>query len=172
MPSVSIQKVRRSEAATAGVKEAVYDLFEQVRRRAYELFEGRGYAAGWELEDWLRAERELVWSPLSEVVETDQEIRLRVAAPGIEAPDLQVTVTPEWVLVQGETSQKREKQEGAVHLSELRGRKLYRRLELPAPIDVEATTAKLEKGVLEIRAAKAGAAAYPKKSGRKKAAGA
>jgi hypothetical protein len=32
---------------------------EQVRTRAYELFEMRGREAGHELEDWLRAEEEI-----------------------------------------------------------------------------------------------------------------
>ncbi len=172
MPSVSIQKVRKAEATPAGVLEPVYSLFEEVRRRAYELFEQRGYAEGWEREDWLRAEQELMWPPLSEVVETEKEILVRVAAPGMDAKDLQVTAAPEWVMVQGATSRKREKQAGTVRFSEFSGRKLYRRLELPAAIDVEATKAKLEKGILEIKAVKAGTTVQAKKGGRKKAAGA
>ncbi len=170
MPSVSIQKVRRAEATPAGVLEPVRSLFEEVRRRAYDLFEQRGYAEGWEVEDWLRAEQELLWSPLSEVVETDKEIQVRVAAPGMEAKDLQVTAAPEWVMVQGAASRKREKQAGTVRFSEFSGRKLYRRLELPAPIDVEATKARLEKGIVEIRAVKTVAAVGPKKDRKKKAA--
>jgi HSP20 family molecular chaperone IbpA len=172
MPSVSIQKVRKPEAAPVGILEPVSGLFEEVRRRAYELFERRGYADGWEREDWLRAERELLWSPLSEVVETDKEIQVRVAAPGMEATDLQVTATPDWLMVQGATSTKREKQAGTVRFSEFRGRKLYRRLELPAPIDVETTKARLEKGILDIRAVKAGTTVPVKKAVKKKAVGA
>lgn len=32
---------------------------EEIRRRAYELFEARGGEEGHELEDWLRAEEEI-----------------------------------------------------------------------------------------------------------------
>ena len=32
---------------------------EEIRRRAYELFEARGGEGGHELEDWLRAEEEI-----------------------------------------------------------------------------------------------------------------
>jgi hypothetical protein len=35
------------------------DLEEQIHRRAYELYEQRGYEAGHETEDWLAAEAEL-----------------------------------------------------------------------------------------------------------------
>jgi hypothetical protein len=39
--------------------EAAVDLEEQVRRRAYELYEKRGREHGHENEDWLAAEAEL-----------------------------------------------------------------------------------------------------------------
>jgi hypothetical protein len=32
---------------------------EEIRQRAYELFEARGGQDGYELEDWLRAEAEI-----------------------------------------------------------------------------------------------------------------
>jgi hypothetical protein len=35
------------------------NLEEEVRRRAYEIFEERGCTPGYEHEDWLRAEREI-----------------------------------------------------------------------------------------------------------------
>lgn len=35
------------------------DLEDQIRRRAYELYEERGRTPGHENEDWLRAEREI-----------------------------------------------------------------------------------------------------------------
>jgi hypothetical protein len=35
------------------------NLAEQIRRRAYELFEARGREEGRELEDWFRAEEEI-----------------------------------------------------------------------------------------------------------------
>ena len=46
----------------AGGKQTEYpiDLEEQVRRRAYELYEQRGKEEGHDLEDWLQAESELM----------------------------------------------------------------------------------------------------------------
>jgi hypothetical protein len=35
------------------------NLEEQIRQRAYELYEARGRETGHELDDWLRAEEEL-----------------------------------------------------------------------------------------------------------------
>lgn len=41
-------------------KKAPFDRQEQVRRRAYELYEQRGREEGHELDDWLQAESEVV----------------------------------------------------------------------------------------------------------------
>jgi hypothetical protein len=40
--------------------QAPADLQEQVRRRAYELYEERGKVDGFEVEDWLQAEAEFL----------------------------------------------------------------------------------------------------------------
>jgi hypothetical protein len=32
---------------------------EKIRCRAYEIYQGRGEQPGWDLDDWLQAEREL-----------------------------------------------------------------------------------------------------------------
>ena len=41
---------------------------EEIRKRAYELFEARGREEGHELEDWLRAEEEEVTGCKSDAV--------------------------------------------------------------------------------------------------------
>ena len=52
---------KRSRATTtnANSEESAGDLEEQIRRRAYELYERRGCEGGHEVEDWLQAEVEL-----------------------------------------------------------------------------------------------------------------
>jgi len=48
---------------TIVTSEALKNLEEQIRRRAYELYEARGREDGHDLEDWLRAEAEVAGSP-------------------------------------------------------------------------------------------------------------
>ena len=45
--------------ATSQTTKSVSDLHEQIRRRAYELYEQHGKDDGHELDDWLQAEWEL-----------------------------------------------------------------------------------------------------------------
>ena len=49
---------RRQTPALAVIKSAL-ELQEQIRRRAYKLYEERGRYDGHDLEDWLQAESEM-----------------------------------------------------------------------------------------------------------------
>ena len=46
-----------SAASNANAKDS--GLYERIAQRAYELYEQRGRQAGYELDDWLQAEREI-----------------------------------------------------------------------------------------------------------------
>ena len=45
---------------TLASSEAPHDVLEQIARRAYELYEARGREDGHDLDDWLRAEAEIM----------------------------------------------------------------------------------------------------------------
>ena len=60
---------------------------QSVRNRAYAMFE-RGHRDGFEMEDWLRAERYLFQVPQAEMRETAGEIHIRVAVPGFSKENL------------------------------------------------------------------------------------
>ncbi len=47
------------KAPTSGVTATERNLEEQIRTRAYELYEERGREEGHDLEDWLQAEAEI-----------------------------------------------------------------------------------------------------------------
>ena len=49
----------RRETPTLAVMKSASELQEQIRRRAYELYEQRGRDGGQEIGDWLQAESEL-----------------------------------------------------------------------------------------------------------------
>ena len=48
-----------AEAMTRRNRE---DLQDEIARRAYELYEARGYVDGFDVEDWLQAEQDIVGS--------------------------------------------------------------------------------------------------------------
>lgn len=154
MSSVSIQRIDSAEKAPS-LFEAMDALFSDIEKRAFDLFQERGSMFGSAADDWLRAERELVWSPQSELMEREKDFLLTIAIPGVEARDIQISALPDSIVVRAENKRQEEKTEGTVHFSELSERRLFRRFALPANIDVDQVRANLEDGVLKIIAAKA-----------------
>ena len=55
-PSSRLKKTPASSDAPA---TPAFDLEEQIRQRAYQLFEERGMVDGHDLDDWLQAEQEI-----------------------------------------------------------------------------------------------------------------
>ena len=50
---------RTASKSPASVQQHVLNLEDEIRRRAYELYEQRGKEDGRDLEDWLQAEEEI-----------------------------------------------------------------------------------------------------------------
>jgi outer membrane protein TolC len=55
-------KALTTSVTTAPTTDAANELQEQIRRRAYDLYEERGREDGRELDDWLQAEAEVTQS--------------------------------------------------------------------------------------------------------------
>jgi len=153
MSHVTVEKVNES-AQSPALTNKLETMANRVRRRAYEIFKHRG-TDGQEVDDWLQAERDLIFAPDSEMIEKDGKIEIRVAAPGFKAAETHVTVLPDAVIVAAESSHKHEETNANVHLCEFGEKNLYRRLDLPNRINVDRVTASLDDGMLRITAQKA-----------------
>lgn len=133
-----------------------------VKQRAFEFLESRGFEPGHELEDWLKAERELLAAPPAELKETENEMELRMAAPGFELKEIHVTALPNQYFIQASRESKKETEEGRIHWSQFSKNDICRRVELPMAIDVDSAKALLSNGILTVTANKA-VMAKPKK---------
>ena len=157
MSDINVQRVTSEERALPAFAEAER-MFEQIRRRAYELFSGRGFGEGRALDDWLAAEREFNW-PATELVERDQDFVLSVMLPGFEPADVELTATSRALIIQAKTRSERrddtKKGEARVHWSEFQSTDSCRRIEFAKDIDVDKITATLKSGVLRVVARKA-----------------
>jgi len=58
-PKTEVEK-KSSSMNLSAVNRSAMNLEEQIRVRAYQLYEERGYTPGHEAEDWLVAEREVL----------------------------------------------------------------------------------------------------------------
>jgi HSP20 family molecular chaperone IbpA len=139
------------------VFEEIGKRIDMVRQRALELFERRGREFGHALDDWLKAEREIMGSwPAAELKEKDGAYELEMTLPGYQAKEVEVTATPSEIIVHAQTQHEEKKEEeGQVVWTEFGSNEVFRRFELPQPIEVEKATASLDKGILHVMAPKA-----------------
>jgi HSP20 family molecular chaperone IbpA len=139
-------------------RRAVHD---EICEKAFRRFQQKGCQSSSELEDWVEAEREVLCCPPCDLAETQDEIRIRAAVPGLGARTMQVYVLPNSITIEGQMEAPKHSNNEEIHFSELMEKKLLRQFDLPAPIDPERIKATLEDGVLRISAKKAAVTASP-----------
>ena len=163
MSEINVQRAAMDEKTLPVFAEAER-MFEQIRRRAFELFSGRGFDEGRALDDWLRAEREFNW-PATELIERDQDFMLSVTLAGFEPADVALTATPRALFIQARMRSERKdegkKGEAKVHWSEFRSADVCRRVEFAKDIDADKISATLKNGVLKVIARKVERPAKP-----------
>jgi HSP20 family protein len=130
--------------------EHVKEFSQSVARRAYEYFEVRGREFGHDLEDWFRAESELMRRVPVEIKEADGQIIVRAEVPGFAANEIKISVEPQRLVISGKSEKTTEESKEQILLSEFRSNQFCRELRLPAEVELDKTTAVLKDGVLEL----------------------
>ena len=123
---------------------------EAIAMRAFERFENRGRQFGHELEDWFKAERELLRKVPIEVKDVDGNLDIRAQVPGFTADNLKVSLEPNRVTIKGETEEKSEKKDDGTIYSEWKSNKIFRTFDLPHRVDADKATATIKDGVLKL----------------------
>jgi HSP20 family molecular chaperone IbpA len=155
MSQVAITKANDAEKQTLPVFEEIAKRLAAIERRAFDLFEKRGGELGHDLEDWLKAEHELLGWPSAELTEKDGVYQMEIALPGFAAKDVEITATPGEVIVHAATKEEKKTEKENVLWTEFGSNDVYRRFEVPTPINVEQVAANLDNGLLRITAPEA-----------------
>ena len=130
--------------------ERIEDLFNSIARRAYEIFDGRGRVDGHDLEDWFRAESELLHPIHLDMAESGDVVTVRAEVPGFSAKELEVGVEPHRLTISGTRETSEERTSGKTIYREQCSNQIFRAIELPAEVDSSKVTATLKDGVLEL----------------------
>jgi HSP20 family protein len=94
----------------------------------------------------------LMRAPETDVMETENEIRVHTELPGMRPDDIEVDIENNVLTIRGEKREEREEGgEGArYHLSERRYGTLARSFVLPRDVDADRISASFDNGVLEV----------------------
>jgi HSP20 family protein len=157
------QAIAQSEKEAAPIKllpgsglfDRIQELSNSIAHRAFEIFENRGRALGRDLEDWLRAESEILHPVHLDVAESGDAFTVRAEVPGFSAKELEVGVEPHRLTISGERETSKEHTSKKTIYTERCSNQIYRAINLPGEVDTSKVTARLKNGVLELSMPKA-----------------
>lgn len=123
---------------------------QQLAKRAFQLFEERGCENGHDLDDWFKAEAELLMPIPMKVKETAGEVRIVAEVRGFNDDEVMFNLEKSRVTIRGikQTDSKKAKQ------SESEIQMIYGSISLPAEVVPQKAHATLKNGILEIIAPK------------------
>jgi HSP20 family protein len=130
--------------------ERANSMLNAISRRAYEIFESNGRLFGRDLEDWFRAERELLHPVHVHVTESGDALEVKAEVPGFSEKELEINVEPRRLVITGKRETKKEEKKGKTVYSEACSDQIMRMIDLPADVETEKVTATLKNGVLEL----------------------
>ena len=155
MSKVPVKKAETEDKGKLPVFAELAQRFAGIRQRAFELFQKRGAAEGHELDDWLEAEREILGLPAAEVKDAGAAYEVEVKLPGFEAKEVDVIATADELVVHAKAEHEKTEKDKVIRTEYS---EVYRNVPLPGAAEIAKVTAKLDKGVLRIKAPKAAAA--------------
>jgi HSP20 family protein len=157
MSQKSTTAIQRQKEAAPVKSLPASDLFKRmeetynaIARRAFEVFEGRRRGDGHDLEDWFKAESELLHPLHLDVAETDQAVTVHAEVPGFDAKDLEVSLEPHRLTISGKRETSEERKTKRTIYTEHCSNQIFRSIDLPADVDSSKVTATLKDGVLEL----------------------
>jgi HSP20 family protein len=146
----AIRRVR-SELLT----DRMNQLFDDIARRAFEIFDGRGRMFGHELEDWFKAESEYIHPVHVRAAESENAVEVQAEVPGFNENELTISVDPRRLTISGKRESSKEEKEGKTLYSEACSDEIFRVVDLPVDVDADKVTATLKNGVIHLKMPKA-----------------
>jgi len=116
------------------IVEEIEEMYDHITKRAYEIFHERSGFSTLDLEDWLTAERELLFKPDVFIEETNYRITVTACIGKVRPMDVRLLVTPDAMVIQAKGS--------------MAAKKIFRTVQFPRRIDVSKAEASYANGCL------------------------
>jgi len=93
---------------------------------------------------------EEAWLPAVDVSETEDKITVKAEIPGMEAKDIDISMSGDTLTIKGEKKTEKEEKEENYHLVERSYGSFRRAMKLPASVDADKVEATYKNGVLTV----------------------
>jgi HSP20 family protein len=91
-----------------------------------------------------------LWTPQTDVTETKDSVSITAELPGLEAKDVEVSVSGDMLTIKGEKKQEKEEKDEHRHMVERTYGDFSRMVRLPAPVAADKIKATFKNGVLTV----------------------
>jgi HSP20 family protein len=91
-----------------------------------------------------------LWTPQTDVTETKDSVSIKAELPGVEAKDVEVSVSGDMLTIKGEKKQEKEEKDEHRHMVERTYGAFSRMMRLPAPVAADKIKATFKNGVLTV----------------------
>ncbi len=158
--SAAVQRAEEKSAMIRPVKvesliDRINNVSQAITQRAYQIFEGKGRSFGYDLDDWFKAEMELLHPVHVQVVDVGENLEVKAEVPGFGEKEIEISVEPYRLTIAGNRETKQEEQKGKAVYSEFCSDQILRVVDLPTSVDADKVTATLKNGVLQLTMPKA-----------------
>ncbi len=143
------------QSTTDEVFNRIQKTYDSIARRAFEIFDTNGRWFGHELDDWFRAESELLHPVHLEITETDDNLVARAEVPGFTTKELTIDLEPRRLTITGKHESKEESKKGKTVYSETCANEILKIIDLPGEVDTSKASSTLKDGILNIEMPKA-----------------
>lgn len=89
-------------------------------------------------------------APLVDLYQTDTEVHVKAALPGVKPEDVDIQVSGDTLTIRAEMKQEEEKKEATYHLREQRYASYSRSLLLPTAVHADKAKAEVKDGILHL----------------------
>ena len=106
------------QSPTGDVFNRIQQTYDSIARRAFEIFDSNGRSLGNDLDDWFRAESELLHPVHLEIAELDDNLTVQAEVPGFSTNELEINVEPRRLTIAGKHEAQEESKKGKTIYSE------------------------------------------------------
>jgi HSP20 family protein len=88
--------------------------------------------------------------PKVDIIESDNEVKVNAALPGVKKEDIDVTLTNQTITIKSSSKQEEKQESGEYYRREISRGEFQRTLPLPCQVDSDNVKASFKDGILEI----------------------
>lgn len=126
------------------------EVTNEIANRAFNFFCERNGGFGTPLDDWFKAEAEVLRPTPVEITETSDVVNIQAAVPGFKPDEIEISVKGDILTLIGETKSEEKEEDENTFYSEWTSNCFCRQLTLPAEVETKNVGTSLKDGVLQI----------------------